>query len=63
MALAREYDAWAVEQAKREYGIDAQVESEQGSAPSIDELLVSRGRLYLVERVGVPVGLGGVKPF
>ena len=62
IALAREYGAWAVEQAKREYGIDAQAESEQGLSTSIDELLVARGRLYLVEREGVPVGLGGLKP-
>ena len=58
IALAREYGAWAVEQAKREYGIDAQAESEQGLSTSIDELLVPRGRLHLVERGGVPVGLG-----
>jgi GNAT superfamily N-acetyltransferase len=62
IALAREYGAWAVEQAKREYGIDAQAESEQGLSTSIDELLVPRGRLYLVEREGVPVGLGGLRP-
>jgi GNAT superfamily N-acetyltransferase len=62
MALAREFGAWAVEQAKLEYGIDAQAESEQGLSTSIGELLVPRGRLYLVEREGVPVGLGGLKP-
>ena len=62
IALAREYGAWAVEQAKHEYGIDAQAESERGLSSSIDELLVPRGRLYLVEHEGVPVGLGGLKP-
>ena len=61
IALAREYGAWAVEQARREYGIDARAESERGLSTSIDELLVPRGRLYLVEREGVPVGVGGLK--
>ena len=62
IALAREYGAWAVEQARREYGIDARAKGEQGLSTSIDELLVPRGRLYLVEREGVPVGVGGLKP-
>ena len=62
IALAREYGAWAIDQAKREYGIDAQAESEHGLSSSIDELLVPRGRLYLVEHESVPLGLGGMKP-
>jgi GNAT superfamily N-acetyltransferase len=62
IALAREYGAWAVELAKREYGIDAQAESEKGLSTSIEELLVPRGRLYLVELERLPVGLGGLKP-
>ena len=60
--LAREYGAWAVQVAKREYGIDAQAESELGLSTSIDELLVPRGRLYLVELENAPVGLGGLRP-
>jgi GNAT superfamily N-acetyltransferase len=62
LALAREYGAWAVEVAKRDFGIDAEAESEHGLSTSIDELLVPRGRLYLVEQEGIPVGLGGLKP-
>lgn len=62
IALAREYGAWGVELAKPEYGIDAQAESGQGLSTSIEELLVPRGRLYLVEREGLPVALGGLKP-
>lgn len=37
LVLAGEYDAWAVELAKREYGIDARAESEQGLSTSSDE--------------------------
>lgn len=62
LVLAREYGAWAVQVAKREYGIDAQAESELGLSTSIDELLVPRGRLYLVELENAPVGLGGLRP-
>jgi GNAT superfamily N-acetyltransferase len=62
VALAEEYGAWAVNVAKSEYGIDAQAESEQGLSTSIDELLQPRGRLYLAEIDGAPVGLGGLKP-
>jgi GNAT superfamily N-acetyltransferase len=62
LVLAREYGEWAVQVAKSDYGIDAEAESEQGLSTSIDELLQPRGRLYLVELDGVPVGLGGLKP-
>jgi GNAT superfamily N-acetyltransferase len=62
VVLAREYGAWAVGVAKSEYGIDAEAESEQGLSTSIDELLQPRGRLYLAEIDGIPVGLGGLKP-
>jgi len=48
VALAREYGAWAVQVAKREYGIDAQAESKHGLSTSINELLAPRGRLYVV---------------
>ena len=62
VTLAWEYGQWMVQVAKREYGIDAEAESEQGLGSSIDQLLAPRGRLYLVEVDGVPVGLGGLKP-
>jgi hypothetical protein len=62
LVLAREYGAWAVEVAKRNFGIDAEAESEHGFSTSIDELLVPRGRLYLAEEEGIPVWLGGLKP-
>ena len=61
VALAREYARWAVDVAKREHGIDAQAESEHGLSSSIDELIAPRGRLYLIELDGIPVGLGGLK--
>ena len=61
LALAREYGRWAVDVARRECGIDAEAESEQGLSSSIGELLPPHGRLYLVELDGVPVGLGGLK--
>jgi GNAT superfamily N-acetyltransferase len=60
--LAKEYGEWAVRVAKSEYGIDAQAESEHGLSTSIEQLLQPRGRLYLAEIDGVPVGLGGLKP-
>ncbi len=41
--------------ATREYGIDAQALPEHGLSASVDELLVPRGRLYLVEDDGVHV--------
>ena len=62
VALAKEYGAWAVRVAKTEYGIDAEAESEHGLSTSIEELLQPRGRLYLAELDGIPVGLGGLKP-
>jgi GNAT superfamily N-acetyltransferase len=62
VALAKEYGAWALRVAKTEYGIDAEAESEHGLSTSIEELLQPRGRLYIAEMEGVPVGIGGLKP-
>ena len=62
VVLAKEYGEWAVRVAKSEYGIDAQAESEHGLSTSIEQLLQPRGRLYLAEIDGIPVGLGGLKP-
>jgi GNAT superfamily N-acetyltransferase len=62
LVLAKEYGAWAVHVAKSEYGVDAEAESEEGLSTSIADLLQPRGRLYLAERNGTPVGLGGLRP-
>ena len=44
IALAREYGAWAIDQAKREYGIDAQAESGHGLGRQLLEQLLADAR-------------------
>jgi GNAT superfamily N-acetyltransferase len=62
LVLASEYGAWALEQARLEYGIDLSSESERGLSVGLAGLLTDRGRLYLAERGDEPVGIAGLKP-
>ena len=61
-SLAGEFAEWARGRIFAEYGIDLELEDEQGLLSDLEGLRVSRARLYLAEIAGAPVGVGGLKP-